>query len=62
MLYGAMSVGEANSYAPNYAKAKLSATFLLTLINRKPAIDNLSEENASLVHDRNPHTTDNALK
>lgn len=62
ILYGAMAVGEANSYAPNYAKAKLSASFLMMLIKREPAIDNLSEENASLVHDTNPHTTDDALK
>ncbi|XP_034553324.1 ATP-binding cassette, sub-family B (MDR/TAP), member 4 [Notolabrus celidotus] len=44
LLFGAMAVGEANSFAPNYAKAKLSAAHLMLLINREPAIDNLSEE------------------
>uniref|UniRef100_A0A7N8X1Z4 ATP-binding cassette, sub-family B (MDR/TAP), member 4 n=1 Tax=Mastacembelus armatus TaxID=205130 RepID=A0A7N8X1Z4_9TELE len=44
ILYGAMAVGQANSYAPNYAKAKLSASHLLMLINKEPAIDNLSQE------------------
>ncbi|TWW79227.1 Multidrug resistance protein 1 [Takifugu flavidus] len=48
MLYGAMAVGEANTYAPNFAKAKISASHLTMLINRQPAIDNLSEEEARL--------------
>uniref|UniRef100_A0A3Q3W6X8 Uncharacterized protein n=1 Tax=Mola mola TaxID=94237 RepID=A0A3Q3W6X8_MOLML len=47
VLYGAMAVGEANSFAPNYAKAKMSASHLMMLINKKPAIDNLSEEGLS---------------
>lgn len=44
VLYGAMAVGEANTFAPNYAKAKMAASHLLMLINKQPAIDNLSEE------------------
>nr|XP_020462921.1 multidrug resistance protein 1-like [Monopterus albus]XP_020462922.1 multidrug resistance protein 1-like [Monopterus albus] len=47
VLYGAMAVGEANSFAPNYAKAKLSASHLMMLINREPTIDNLSQEGES---------------
>ncbi|XP_041649046.1 ATP-binding cassette, sub-family B (MDR/TAP), member 4 [Cheilinus undulatus] len=47
VLYGAMAVGEVNSFAPNYAKAKLSAAHLMFLINREPAIDNLSEAGES---------------
>ncbi|CAG11905.1 unnamed protein product [Tetraodon nigroviridis] len=47
ILYGAMAVGEANTYAPNYAKAKLAASHLMMLIYRKPLVDNLSEEGAS---------------
>lgn len=62
MLYGAMAVGEVNTYAPNFAKAKISASHLMMLINRQPAIDNLSEEEATLVNDTNPHTTVSALK
>lgn len=44
VVYGAMAVGEANSFTPNYAKAKMSASHVLMLINRAPAIDNSSED------------------
>uniref|UniRef100_A0A3P9I9C9 ATP-binding cassette, sub-family B (MDR/TAP), member 4 n=1 Tax=Oryzias latipes TaxID=8090 RepID=A0A3P9I9C9_ORYLA len=44
VLFGAMAVGEANSFAPNYAKAKMSAAHLMMLINKVPDIDNLSNE------------------
>ncbi|KAM4579986.1 ATP-dependent translocase ABCB1 [Odontesthes bonariensis] len=44
VLFGAMAVGEANSFAPNYAKAKMSAAHLFMLLNTVPAIDNLSQE------------------
>lgn len=49
VMFGAMAIGEANAFAPNYAKAKVSASHLLMLINLKPAIDNLSEEGEALV-------------
>lgn len=42
VLLGGVAVGEANSVAPNFAKAKAAAAYLMTLI--KPSIDNLSEE------------------
>uniref|UniRef100_A0A8C2Z710 ATP binding cassette subfamily B member 1 n=1 Tax=Cyclopterus lumpus TaxID=8103 RepID=A0A8C2Z710_CYCLU len=35
ILYGAMALGEANSFAPNYAKAKLSASHLMMLLHKK---------------------------
>uniref|UniRef100_A0A3Q0RYQ1 ATP-binding cassette sub-family B member 5 n=1 Tax=Amphilophus citrinellus TaxID=61819 RepID=A0A3Q0RYQ1_AMPCI len=44
VLFGAMAVGQANSFAPNYAKAKMSAAHLMMLLNKEPAIDNLSKE------------------
>uniref|UniRef100_A0A8C5I2M5 ABC-type xenobiotic transporter n=1 Tax=Gouania willdenowi TaxID=441366 RepID=A0A8C5I2M5_GOUWI len=47
VLYGAMALGEANSFAPNYAKAKLSASHLIMLLNKEPAIDNLSHDGES---------------
>ncbi|XP_017280598.1 ATP-binding cassette, sub-family B (MDR/TAP), member 4 [Kryptolebias marmoratus] len=47
VLFGAMALGEANSFAPNYAKAKMSASHLLMLLNKEPAIDNLSEAGES---------------
>lgn len=52
VLYGAMALGEANSFAPNYAKAKLSAAHLMMLINSEPAIDNLSHKGDTPVHKR----------
>uniref|UniRef100_A0A3Q3VZ17 ATP-binding cassette sub-family B member 5 n=1 Tax=Mola mola TaxID=94237 RepID=A0A3Q3VZ17_MOLML len=51
ILYGAMALGEANTFAPNYAKAKMSASHVMMLINKKPAIDNLSEEGLSPRYD-----------
>ncbi len=56
VLYGAIAVGEANSFTPNYAKAKMSAAHLMMLINREPAIDNLSQEGESPVQNKSPHT------
>ncbi|KAM6910395.1 ATP-dependent translocase ABCB1 [Xenentodon cancila] len=47
VLFGAMAVGEANSFAPNYAKAKMSASHLIMLLNKEPAIDNLSKRGES---------------
>ncbi|MBN3305635.1 MDR1 protein, partial [Amia calva] len=43
ILYGAMALGEANSFTPNYAKAKVSSAHLFMLLDRVPAIDNESE-------------------
>lgn len=56
VLYGAVAVGEANSFAPNYANAKVSAAYIMTLINKDPAIDNLSVEGESPVDNTRPHT------
>uniref|UniRef100_A0A4W4E8E6 ABC-type xenobiotic transporter n=1 Tax=Electrophorus electricus TaxID=8005 RepID=A0A4W4E8E6_ELEEL len=44
IMYGAMAVGEANSFTPNYAKAKMSASHVLMLINKVSAINNDSDE------------------
>ncbi|XP_066501736.1 ATP-binding cassette, sub-family B (MDR/TAP), member 4 [Hoplias malabaricus] len=56
VMYGAMAVGEANSFTPNYAKAKISASHVLMLINRVPDIDNDSEEGEKPSHfDGNVH-------
>lgn len=62
VMHGAVAVGEANSYAPNYAKAKMSASHLMMLINREPAIDNLSEEGESPVNNTKPHTPNKKCK
>ncbi|XP_075965014.1 ATP-dependent translocase ABCB1 [Anarhichas minor] len=47
ILYGAMALGQANSFAPNYAKAKISASHLMMLLKKESAIDNLSQEGES---------------
>ncbi|XP_054637381.1 ATP-dependent translocase ABCB1-like isoform X2 [Dunckerocampus dactyliophorus] len=48
LIYGAMAVGEVNSFTPNYAKAKVSAAHIVMLLKREPTIDNLSEEGQPL--------------
>ncbi|XP_061676124.1 ATP-dependent translocase ABCB1-like isoform X7 [Syngnathoides biaculeatus] len=48
ILYGSMAVGEANSFTPNYANAKISAAHIMMLLNTQPVIDNLSQEGRSL--------------
>lgn len=53
VLFGAMAVGEANSFAPNYAKAKMSAAHLVMLMNKVPEIDNLSNEGETPVRSTN---------
>ncbi|XP_057689774.1 ATP-dependent translocase ABCB1-like isoform X2 [Corythoichthys intestinalis] len=56
ITYGSMAAGEANSFAPNYANAKVSAGQIMMLLNRVPAIDNLSHEGESLdTFDGNVH-------
>lgn len=60
VLHGAVAVGEANSFTPNYAKAKMSASNIMMLLNRKPAIDNLSEDGLSPVNVQGP-TKDNLI-
>ena len=44
VIFGALGVGEAGSFAPNYAKAKLSANRIFFLLDREPEIDGYSEE------------------
>uniref|UniRef100_A0A4W4E9Y8 ABC-type xenobiotic transporter n=1 Tax=Electrophorus electricus TaxID=8005 RepID=A0A4W4E9Y8_ELEEL len=50
IMYGAMAVGEANSFTPNYAKAKMSASHVLMLINKVSAINNDSDEGEQPEH------------
>ncbi|XP_053323160.1 ATP-binding cassette sub-family B member 5 [Spea bombifrons] len=44
LAYGAMSVGQTLSFAPDYAKAKSSASHLFHLFEREPAIDSYSQQ------------------
>ncbi|XP_041418444.1 ATP-binding cassette sub-family B member 5 isoform X2 [Xenopus laevis] len=44
LTYGALSVGQSLSFAPDYAKAKSAASHLFALFDREPAIDNYSQK------------------
>ncbi|NXP70825.1 MDR1 protein, partial [Ramphastos sulfuratus] len=44
IVFGAMALGQSSSFAPDYAKAKVSAAHMFLLFERVPAIDNYSEE------------------
>ena len=44
LIFGAVAAGQAGSFAPNYAKARVSANRIFALINRIPAIDTYSPE------------------
>ncbi|KAF5927848.1 hypothetical protein HPG69_000754 [Diceros bicornis minor] len=44
IVLGAVALGHASSFAPDYAKAKLSAAHLFMLFERQPLIDSYSEE------------------
>ncbi|XP_027754516.1 multidrug resistance protein 1 isoform X1 [Empidonax traillii] len=44
VVFGAMALGQTSSFAPDYAKAKISAAHLFRLFERVPSIDSYSEE------------------
>uniref|UniRef100_A0A7N5K2F0 P-type phospholipid transporter n=1 Tax=Ailuropoda melanoleuca TaxID=9646 RepID=A0A7N5K2F0_AILME len=44
IVFGAVALGHASSFAPDYAKAKLSAAHLFMLLERQPLIDSYGEE------------------
>ncbi|MBZ3872674.1 Phosphatidylcholine translocator ABCB4 [Sciurus carolinensis] len=44
IVFGAVALGHASSFAPDYAKAKLSAAHLFKLFERQPLIDSYSKE------------------
>lgn len=52
VIFGALGIGQAGSFAPNYAKAKLSANRIFFLLDRKPEIDGYSKEGMSPVSSR----------
>ena len=50
LVFGAMTAGQAGAFAPNYAKARLSANRIFALLNRVPATTvYFSEEGAKPV-------------
>ncbi|XP_013371477.1 PREDICTED: multidrug resistance protein 1-like [Chinchilla lanigera] len=44
VVFGAMAVGQFSSFAPDYAKAKVSASHIIMIIEKVPAIDSYSTE------------------
>jgi len=40
LIFGTMMVGQALAFAPNYNKAKISGARILTLLDRRPKIEN----------------------
>ncbi|XP_073486147.1 ATP-binding cassette sub-family B member 5 isoform X1 [Aquarana catesbeiana] len=48
LAYGAITVGQTLSFAPDYAKAKSAASHLFALFNSQPAIDSYSEQGQKL--------------
>ncbi|OCT75763.1 hypothetical protein XELAEV_18030950mg [Xenopus laevis] len=48
IIFAAMSVGQSNSFAPDFGKAKSSAQRMFLLLDRKPVIDSYSNEGETL--------------
>ena len=44
LVFGAIGAGQAGAFAPNYAKAKLSADRIFFLLDRVPVIDGYSQD------------------
>ncbi|XP_040591761.1 ATP-dependent translocase ABCB1 isoform X2 [Mesocricetus auratus] len=44
IVFGAMAVGQVSSFAPDYAKAKVSASHIIMIIEKVPSIDSYSTE------------------
>uniref|UniRef100_A0A8C6YPP8 Phosphatidylcholine translocator ABCB4-like n=1 Tax=Nothoprocta perdicaria TaxID=30464 RepID=A0A8C6YPP8_NOTPE len=44
VVFGAMALGQTSSFAPDYAKAKISAAHMFMLFETVPSIDSYSEE------------------
>ena len=44
LIFGAVGAGQAGAFAPNYAKAKLSANRIFFLLDREPVIDSYSDD------------------
>lgn len=44
LVFGALAIGAAGSFAPDYTKAKLAAQRVFALIDTKPSIDSYSTD------------------
>uniref|UniRef100_A0A5F9CGN5 ATP binding cassette subfamily B member 1 n=1 Tax=Oryctolagus cuniculus TaxID=9986 RepID=A0A5F9CGN5_RABIT len=48
VVFGAMAVGQVSSFAPDYAKAKISASHIIMILEKLPKIDSYSTEGLKL--------------
>lgn len=48
IVFGAMALGQASSFAPDYSKAKASADRIFNLLDRQPIIDSYSQHGQKL--------------
>ena len=46
IVFGAFSMGQAMSFAPEYSKSQLASARVFDLIDSKPSIDTTSDEGA----------------
>lgn len=53
IVFSAMNIGQTSSFAPDYAKAKMSAQRIFMLLVDKPTIDIYSEDGEKPVSTRN---------
>uniref|UniRef100_A0A8C3VFI4 Phosphatidylcholine translocator ABCB4 n=1 Tax=Catagonus wagneri TaxID=51154 RepID=A0A8C3VFI4_9CETA len=53
VVYGAMAMGHVSSFAPDYAKAKVSAAHIIMIIEKTPLIDSYSTMGLKLVMEGN---------
>jgi hypothetical protein len=44
IIFGAISLGRESQFAPDYGKAKLAASEIFALLEKRPRIDNYSTE------------------
>jgi hypothetical protein len=44
VIFGALSLGRESQFAPDYGRAKLSASQIFALLSKEPRIDNYSTE------------------
>lgn len=44
LIFGAVSVGQAGAFAPNYTKARISSHRIFHLLDRVPEIDGYAKE------------------
>jgi len=49
IVFGAMALGQASQFAPDYGKAKTAAAKIFALLDRQPAIDSYSTDGQKLV-------------